>query len=229
MAVRETTLVIAGSRCARVGDRFQPLWAEGWKGSCFQPLRAEKRSREAVHTLTIGFITAFPARPPEIPHQDRFKRIAEASMVPFVRGWQAGPRPAAFLRRPRSFVGITFHQTTLLCSGRAFSRRWRALGHGRGYADDRNAEVAELVDARDLKSLDQQVMRVRFPPSAPYQSISYSALRELSRGPGSAELLMSRCSVRRRSSSRQRRMCGNMASSHGSRSFRLEAKRSFRL
>jgi hypothetical protein len=27
--------------------------------------------------------------------------------------------------------------------------------------------VAELVDARDLKSLDGNVVRVRFPPSAP--------------------------------------------------------------
>ena len=31
----------------------------------------------------------------------------------------------------------------------------------------RRADVAELVDARDLKSLDGNVVRVRFPPSAP--------------------------------------------------------------
>jgi hypothetical protein len=31
----------------------------------------------------------------------------------------------------------------------------------------KHADVAELVDARDLKSLDGNVVRVRFPPSAP--------------------------------------------------------------
>lgn len=31
------------------------------------------------------------------------------------------------------------------------------------------ADVAELVDARDLKSLDGNVVRVRFPPSAPVE------------------------------------------------------------
>jgi hypothetical protein len=30
-----------------------------------------------------------------------------------------------------------------------------------------NADVAELVDARDLKSLDGNVVRVRVPPPAP--------------------------------------------------------------
>ncbi len=56
-------------------------------------------------------------------------------------------------------------------------------------AGNRDAEVAELVDARDLKSLDQQVMRVRFPPSAPYQSIGYNVFQELRRDRNSAEFL----------------------------------------
>ncbi len=50
-----------------------------------------------------------------------------------------------------------------------------------------DAEVAELVDARDLKSLDLQVMRVRFPPSAPHKSIGYDAFGELRRDCDSAE------------------------------------------
>jgi hypothetical protein len=36
------------------------------------------------------------------------------------------------------------------------------------------ADVAELVDARDLKSLDGNVVRVRFPPSAPVTNERYS-------------------------------------------------------
>ena len=34
-----------------------------------------------------------------------------------------------------------------------------------------NADVAELVDARDLKSLDGNVVRVRVPPPAPLISL----------------------------------------------------------
>ena len=33
-----------------------------------------------------------------------------------------------------------------------------------------DADVAELVDARDLKSLDGNVVRVRVPPPAPSRS-----------------------------------------------------------
>jgi hypothetical protein len=34
----------------------------------------------------------------------------------------------------------------------------------------KHADVAELVDARDLKSLDGNVVRVRVPPPAPAKS-----------------------------------------------------------
>ena len=46
-----------------------------------------------------------------------------------------------------------------------------------------DADVAELVDARDLKSLDGNVVRVRVPPPAPVKSdiFSHFQARELSR------------------------------------------------
>jgi hypothetical protein len=39
------------------------------------------------------------------------------------------------------------------------------------------ADVAELVDARDLKSLDGNVVRVRVPPPAPLRKIGFDLLR----------------------------------------------------
>jgi hypothetical protein len=49
------------------------------------------------------------------------------------------------------------------------------------------ADVAELVDARDLKSLDGNVVRVRVPPPAPLRKIGFdfAALLALACPPGS--------------------------------------------
>jgi hypothetical protein len=41
-----------------------------------------------------------------------------------------------------------------------------------------NADVAELVDARDLKSLDGNVVRVRVPPPAPRNSSPAGSFRQ---------------------------------------------------
>ncbi len=59
-------------------------------------------------------------------------------------------------------------------------------------AGNRDAEVAELVDARDLKSLDQKVMRVRFPPSAPIRHPELSQeVQKHHENPGKTPVLVS--------------------------------------
>src|SRR5262249_5655785 len=52
----------------------------------------------------------------------------------------------------------------------------------------KGADVAELVDARDLKSLDGNVVRVRVPPPAPSWHRSMKEMPSLARIPTSCDL-----------------------------------------
>jgi hypothetical protein len=53
-------------------------------------------------------------------------------------------------------------------------KRWRgkhSLPRGENPIRNNGADVAELVDARDLKSLDGNVVWVRVPPPAPQKPV----------------------------------------------------------
>jgi hypothetical protein len=89
-----------------------------------------------------------------------------ATIIPFTTGSladEAAADVAALRQRPRESIGVKDRDAS---KTRGISAK-RLRGIGKKAMQTNGADVAELVDARDLKSLDGNVVRVRLPPPAP--------------------------------------------------------------